>query len=265
MRLYVHEWGDRAAPPLVALHGVSGSSFTFARLARRLEDRYRIIAPDLRGHGLSEKDPPWDIPTHLADIVETLDAAGVGGAPVMGFSFGGRLALELAARHPARVERLILLDPALQMPPGPARASADAVRNDASWESIEQAIADRRATGIAPYAPQEFWDDWAQSLVAGDDGRIRWRADRSAVVTIYSEMVTAPPSFALCRVPTLLVTGAESQLVQPAQIAAYEAALGELLVVRSVKAKHQVIGDALDEVHPAVLELLQRPLDGYPT
>ncbi|HVR88698.1 MAG TPA: hypothetical protein VHG53_04035 [Candidatus Limnocylindria bacterium] len=58
-------------------------------------------------------------------------------------------------------------------------------------------------------------------------------------MTIYSEMATAPPSFARCRLPTLLIADAESQLVGPAQVAAYRDALGELLVVRSMRAKHQ--------------------------
>ncbi|HVR88697.1 MAG TPA: hypothetical protein VHG53_04030 [Candidatus Limnocylindria bacterium] len=62
---------------------------------------------------------------------------------------------------PPRVERLVLLDPALHIPPGPARTAADAVRSDTSWALTEEAIAVRIATGIAPYAPREFWDNWA--------------------------------------------------------------------------------------------------------
>jgi lipase len=259
VRLHVQEWGEPRRPVVVALHGVSGSSDVFNRLARPLTDRYRIVGLDLRGHGRSDKEPPWDIPTHLADIADTLDAAGIDRAPVMGFSFGGRLAVELAARHPARVERLVLLDPALQIPPSNVHALADAARNDVSWASVDEAVAARRATGIAPYAPQGFWDDWALSLGTAPDGRVRWLADRNAVVTIYSELATAPPSFALCRLPTLLITGAESALVQPAHIAAYRDALGDLLTVLSVRAKHQVIGDALDEVYPAVASFLAQP------
>ncbi len=74
MELHVHQWGEASAPPLLCLHGVSSHGRRFRRLAeQRLAGRHRVIAPDLRGHGLSEWDPPWDLETHVGDISETLD------------------------------------------------------------------------------------------------------------------------------------------------------------------------------------------------
>src|SRR5436309_7970401 len=123
MRLHVHEWGDRDAPPLVALHGVTAHGRRFQRLAdERLASRFRVIAPDLRGHGRSDWEPPWTFETHVADIVETLDALGVDQADIVGHSFGGRLVLELAAAHPTRVRRAVLLDPAIRVLPHVALA-----------------------------------------------------------------------------------------------------------------------------------------------
>src|SRR5207244_9944259 len=62
MLLQLHEWGDRTAPPVVALHGITGFGRRFRRLAEeRLASRFRVLAPDLRGHGSSSWEPPWTI------------------------------------------------------------------------------------------------------------------------------------------------------------------------------------------------------------
>ncbi|MDQ3993500.1 MAG: alpha/beta hydrolase, partial [Actinomycetota bacterium] len=105
MRLHVHEWGEVGAPPLVCLHGVSGHGRRFRRIVEeRLAARFHVLAPDLRGHGRSGWDPPWNLATHLADVVETVvDDAGVDHAIWLGHSFGGRLILDLYDWYPDHV------------------------------------------------------------------------------------------------------------------------------------------------------------------
>ena len=116
MLLQLHEWGERTAPPVVALHGIGGFGRRFRKLAEeRLAGRFRVVAPDLRGHGSSSWEPPWTIATHVADVLETIDAAGVERARFVGHSYGGRLILELAALEPKRIERAALLDPAIEL------------------------------------------------------------------------------------------------------------------------------------------------------
>ncbi|MGZ8706944.1 MAG: alpha/beta fold hydrolase, partial [Gaiellaceae bacterium] len=111
MELNLHEWGDPSAPPVVCLHGVNAHGRRFRRLAEeRLAGHFRVLAPDLRGHGSSGWEPPWTFPTHAHDVIETLDAAGVRRAQWVGHSFGGRLVLELAVLAPDRIERVALLD-----------------------------------------------------------------------------------------------------------------------------------------------------------
>src|SRR5919202_3277382 len=118
MLLHLHEGGEPAAPPLVCLHGITAHGRRFRRLAEeRLARRFRILAPDLRGHGLSEWEPPWTLATFTADVLETIEAAGVERAAWVGHSLGGRLLLELAAHEPGRIERAALLDPAIQLLP----------------------------------------------------------------------------------------------------------------------------------------------------
>jgi lipase len=257
VRLHVHEFGPGAGRTVVALHGVTSTGRGLVRLAERLPD-FRVVAPDLRGHGASTKDPPWDLSMHLRDLRETLDAMGIARAPFIGFSFGGRLAVELVAADRSRVEKLVLLDPALRVEPGRARVSADDLLADTSFPSIEDGIAARIASGLSPYAPREHWDRWSEQLVQGPDGRFRMPFSRAAAIAIYSEMATPPPPFGMLRLPTLLIVGAESALVTPKQIDAYKYELDDLLEVKSVRAKHQVIGDAADDVAAAIRVFLAR-------
>lgn len=104
-------WSRGEGPPVLFLHA--------STLDRRmwepqspLSARWRLLAPDLRGHGRSS--PPGAVPySHTADIVAFLDGLGIASAAVVGQSMGGRIAAQLAVEHPARVRALALLDPAL--------------------------------------------------------------------------------------------------------------------------------------------------------
>src|SRR5919202_1637206 len=146
MLLQLHEWGDRHAPPVVCLHGVTGHGRRFRRLAEeRLARSFRVLSPDLRGHGFSDWEPPWTIASHAADVLETVTAAGVERAAWLGHSFGGRLVLELAALVPDRVERAALLDPAIQLLPNVGFDLAEDHRRDRAFASPEDAIRARLA------------------------------------------------------------------------------------------------------------------------
>ena len=100
MQLHLHEWGHAEAPAVVCLHGVSAHGRRYRRLAEdRLARRFRVLAPDLRGHGRSGYEPPWSITTQLGDVVETIEATGAEPRVWIGHSYGARLILELCARR----------------------------------------------------------------------------------------------------------------------------------------------------------------------
>jgi lipase len=230
------------------LHGVTSHGGRFHRLAQRLADRFHVLAPDLRGHGRSPWEPPWDAGTHLADVLETL---GVRRAVWLGHSFGGRLAAEVAARDGGRMERLVLLDPALQVLPHVALDMAELERSDVSFASVEDAVQARYDSGRVLLAPREvLLEDEAEHLEQGADGRFRYRYCKSAVIAAWSVMASPPPPPAA--VPTLLLLGAQSWLTLDEQAAAYSAALGDLLELITVPGGHTVYWDALDDTAAAV-------------
>jgi lipase len=258
MQLHVHEWGDPKAPALVCVHGVSAHGRRFRKLAEeRLAGDFRVLAPDLRGHGRSDYDPPWDIGTHLGDLRETLSAAGVERAAWIGHSFGGRLVLELAAQTPERVTSAVLLDPAIQILPHVGFDFAQDAALDHSFATVREAIESRLMSG-AP-TPRAFVEEEAREhLVPSPDGRLRWRFCRSAVVTAYSELCTEPPPPSALRVPALLVHAERFGLVREEQLSEYASVLGEQLELVGVPGGHIVYWDAFDETAAAIEKFLLR-------
>ncbi|HEY5137674.1 MAG TPA: alpha/beta fold hydrolase [Candidatus Nanopelagicales bacterium] len=108
------EAGDPSAPPVLLLHGSGPGVTAYAnwRLTiPALATRVRVVAPDLVGFGFTERPDTvvYDMDTWVGQVVGLLDALGIERASVVGNSFGGALALRLAARYPDRVDRLVLM------------------------------------------------------------------------------------------------------------------------------------------------------------
>jgi lipase len=256
MLLNLHEWGDPGAPPLVCLHGISAHGRRYRRLAEeRLARRFRVLAPDLRGHGLSGWEPPWNLATHLADVIETIDAAGVERAPWVGHSFGGRLVLELCSREPERVERAALLDPAIQLLPHVGLDFAQAAGRGESFASPEDAISARLATG-APTPRDHLEEEAREHLEPGPDGCLHWRYCRAAVATGYGELCTDPPPPTVLPDPSLLIHASQFGLVREDQLEEYERVIGDRLEVLAVPGGHIVYWDAYEETADALERFL---------
>jgi 3-oxoadipate enol-lactonase/4-carboxymuconolactone decarboxylase len=116
--VHVQVSGPPGAPPLLLLHSLGTSLHVWDPQAEALSASFRVIRPDMRGHGLSSVTPgPYDIAALARDSIAVLDALGAGKAHVAGLSIGGLLAQSLAAQAPERVASLILCDTALSLPP----------------------------------------------------------------------------------------------------------------------------------------------------
>ena len=256
MRLHLHEWGPSDGPRVVCLHGVRNQGGHFAELAQRLP-AHRVLAPDLLGHGFSPWEPPWSIAAHCDAIVRTVGAEP---AALVGHSFGGRLAYELAARAPKLIPKLVLLDPAILLPGHVALTAAENARPEKAYVSFDELIARRYDESQLQSAPRELVvAELRGHVTVGDDGLTRYRYCQSAVVAAYGEMASQPTPFAQVRVPTLLVLGEASYLPYDHLLDAHRAALGDQLEVLVVPGGHTVLWDALEETAAAIAAFIGLP------
>ena len=242
-------WGEPGGKPVVCLHGVTGHGGRFRDLAERLSS-CRVVAVDLRGHGRSSWDAPWGVDAHLDDLRETAASLEIESASWVGHSFGGRLVAHLADRDPDRVERAVLLDPAMHVDPAVATERASGLRDDVSFGSPDEAIDARLGDGSLFTTPRAVLEaEAAAHLEHGDDGRYRWRYSPSAVIVAWSEMATQPPPWPACE--TLVVAGAQSWI---------PLAVPRLPNLRSVPVPggHSVLWDDFDETATAVEQFLAR-------
>ena len=112
LRLNVCEWGDPAAPPLVLLHGVRDHARAWDAVAETLAARFRVLAPDLRGHGDSEHARGGFYPTegYVFDLAELFDSERLGRVVIVGHSLGGNIGLRYAGLFPDKVERIAAIE-----------------------------------------------------------------------------------------------------------------------------------------------------------
>ncbi|MFJ6794881.1 alpha/beta fold hydrolase [Streptomyces sp. NPDC091268] len=105
-----------AGRPLLALHGHLSEGSSFTDLAAALGSDWRVIAPDQRGHGDSDRAEDYARAGYLADLVALLDHLGIDRTVVLGHSLGGINAYHLAAEHPSLVEAFINVDAPVDLP-----------------------------------------------------------------------------------------------------------------------------------------------------
>ena len=229
LRLHVRHYpGPRpAAPTVLCLHGLMRNARDFEDLAPRLQARYRVLVPDLRGRGLSDRDPApenYQVPVYLEDLRPIFaEAAEHGPYAIIGTSLGGILAMVHAASRPARLAGIVLNDigPALD-PAGVERIKGYAGRSPAPIDWPE-AVAQVRATyEVAwPGLPPDRWDRIARrSFVEDAQGRLLSAAD-PAIGDAMRAAPSAPLDLwmqwrALGDLPVLALRGESSDLLSPA-------------------------------------------------
>lgn len=114
--LYYEEQG--AGSPILLLHGLGSSGKDWELVAPRLAARHRVVLPDVRGHGRSDKPAgAYGVPLFARDIAALCDRLGLASLHIVGLSMGGMIAFELAVTRPDLVRSLVIVNSGPDMVP----------------------------------------------------------------------------------------------------------------------------------------------------
>jgi pimeloyl-ACP methyl ester carboxylesterase len=228
-RMAYWEWGDAANPRvLVCVHGLSRQGRDFDTLAQALAGHYRVVCPDVVGRGQSDwlADPMgYAIPAYVADMVTLLARLNADTVHWVGTSMGGLIGLGLAALPNSPVQRLLLNDV------GPAIEYASLTRigtylgQPAHWRNLDEAADALWAIsqGFGPHTREQWLALTRPQLKPDGDG---FKPHYDPAIAAPFKLITPElakmgeaalwQAYDSLRVPTLLLRGAQSDLLSAA-------------------------------------------------
>jgi pimeloyl-ACP methyl ester carboxylesterase len=196
--------------PILLLHGLASQRRFWNLVVAQLAGR-PMVALDARGHGDSEQaDDGYDTATLVADVTSALDALGISRAVVVGHSWGGSLAVELAVRHPERVLALVCIDGGFATPLTRMTRDEAMARLRPPQFAVPPAdlVAHLRSGPLGPWWNDDVADAVLPIFAEGPDGLARSRLSVDRHMAIVSSMLDSDPRELLpqVHVPTWLVS-----------------------------------------------------------
>ena len=230
-RVAYTEWGDPHNPRvLVCVHGLSRVGRDFDDLARALCGDYRVVCPDIVGRGRSDwlADPMhYQIPQYVSDMVTLLARLDAGSVHWIGTSMGGLIGLGLAAMPHTPIERLVLNDVGPLLKAEALKRIAEYLGQSPVFSDFAQALAYIRAISASfGLTTEAQWRRLAEaSLVPAQGGGLRLHYDPAIAVPMRAQGTGSVDIdlwhiYDAIRCPTLVVRGAQSDLLDSATVAA---------------------------------------------
>jgi pimeloyl-ACP methyl ester carboxylesterase len=177
LRFHYTDWGSDG-PPLVMLHGLSGHARTWDDTAAALSGRYRVLAPDQRGHGDTGWAPEYGFAPMAQDLLGFLDALDLREVTLMGLSMGGIVSFVFAAAHPERVRRLVVMDIGPEIAAAGAANVASVLAAKDTFSSEDEAFAQARASNPRP-ADDRLRHRVSHNLRMLPDGTLTFKYDKA--------------------------------------------------------------------------------------
>jgi pimeloyl-ACP methyl ester carboxylesterase len=253
-RVHLIERGERG-PRLLLIHGYASNAQAWRAVVDRLDGRFQVVVPDMIGFGWSTRYPvmPLTGDAYAARLAALLDALAWPSAHVVGQSWGGGLALRLAAAHPDRVERLVLVatvDPSRTLWLGTA-----GLRLGIRFPFLAR-IAVARAQRVAAKAAGVR----AAELARGYVEPLRLRGTQAFLDRFVAEHATSSHlDLARVAAPTLVIGPLEDTVVRPELTRSVAARISDARYVGLPGAGHSVAAEAPELVAGLIVDFLGEP------
>lgn len=260
--LHYLDWGTFGKTVMVLLHGLRGHAHSWDDFSSALCQDYHVLALDQRGRGLSDwaKDGDYTTEAYVADFAGFCEALKLDPFILVGHSMGGRNGMAFTAQYPKKVRKLILADvgPSLD-PRGVKRISQEIINVPEEFDSFEAVVdymgkQNRYASDVVlrrrlQHATKEL-----------SNGKVGWRYD--LLIREQRRQGTTPPLGDMWPVvrniacPTLIVRGADSDVLSPEIAARALEAIPNSQLVEVPLASHMVVEDNPGEFLAAVRRYL---------
>jgi len=241
------EWALPGAPPLCFLHGGAAHSHWFDAVIGPFVGRYHVLSLDQRGHGASQwpSPPAYATEDFVSDLLGVMDAMGWRRMTVVGHSMGGANAMGLAAWHPDRVERLVIVDSRPSIPPERLgmmhQRGARALRTPRRHPTPEAAVASFRLLPRETVADPALLAHVARAGIAERNGGWSYSFDPAANSSRRPHDMW--PHLSRIEAPTLIVRAALSFLQSSFGYRPYRLFLGAVRTRDEVQLEAELIAE----------------------
>jgi 3-oxoadipate enol-lactonase len=248
-----HVVTGREDGPVVVLSNSLGSTPKMwdAQVAA-LEERFRVVRCDTRGHGASPvPDGPYSIDDLADDLVAVLDRLDIGWAHLVGLSLGGMTAMRVAARNPERVDRLALLCTGAQLPPASAWTDRAATVRAGGSAAVAKAVVERWFTPDYLTAHPDVRDAHEAMVAATPAEGYAGCCEAIAALDLRGDLASIAA-------PTLAIAGADDPATPPAKLEELAAGVPEARLLVVPRAAHLANAEQPGIITPVLIEHLEQ-------
>lgn len=262
------DWGEGSARHLILLHGLGSQAHTWDTFGNEASSNFRVVAPDLRGHGESGHSEEGYAPARfIADVKTLARSMNLQSFDLVGHSLGALIAIGFAAEHPDLVNRLILEDGGPGLDTDAARGGSignftrplafDTLESAGSWlQAQNPRLSTRSDEEMEQMVKHRMKENWAGRWVFRHDPELYWIVD-DAPGWSKEDSKQVWEQLASISCPTLLLRGAESDLLSSEAAGRITAAIPNATLVEIPGAGHSIHSDTPDLFREAVLGFLE--------
>ena len=263
------DWGEGSSSHLILLHGLGSQAHTWDEFGNELSSSFRVVAPDLRGHGESDHSEEGYAPARFHEDVKALARSlNIPSFDLVGHSLGALIAIGFAAEHPDLVNRLVLEDGGPGMDTDAARGGSignftrplafDTLESAISWLQAQNPLLSSRSDEeMEQMAKHRMKENWAGRWIFRHDPELYWILD-NAPGWSQEESEQAWEQTASISCPTLVLRGKESELLSSDAAARIADAIPNATLVEVPGAGHSIHSETPERFLKIVRDFLEQ-------